>query len=89
MFSRIFGIFRRRDLDCGQVRELASAYLDDEVGGQVRGRIAAHLGRCSLCKAFVDTLRATVSLLGSFERAEPPPSLSSTVRARIRREAGA
>ena len=85
---RLFGIFRRRELDCGQVRGLASDYLDGEVGGSVRRRIAAHLERCGLCKAFVETLRATVGLLGSFDRADAPASLKGVVRERIRREAG-
>ena len=83
---RLFGIFRRRDLDCGEVRDLASDYLDDEVGGSVRGRIAAHLGQCGLCRAFVETLKATISLLGSFEREQAPPLLQGYVRDRIRRE---
>ena len=84
---RIFGrLLGRRDLDCGEVRDLASDYLDDEVDGSVRGRIAAHLGQCGVCQAFVDTLRATISLLGSFERESAPPTLQGYVRDRIRRE---
>ena len=86
---RLFDIFRRRDLDCGEVRDLASDYLEDDVDGSVRGRIAIHLGQCSVCKAFVETLRATISLLGSFEREEAAPSLQGYVRDRIRRETGA
>ena len=91
---RLFGILERlgipgrRDLDCGEVRDLASDYLDGEVGRSLRGRVVAHLERCGLCMAFVETLRATVSLLGSLERAEPPQSLKGAVRARIRREGG-
>ena len=78
---RLFGILERlgipgrRDLDCGEVRDLASDYLDGDVDGSLRGRIVAHLERCGLCRAFVESLRATVSLLGSLERAEPPQSL--------------
>ena len=70
------------------MRDLASDYLDDEVGGSVRGRIAAHLSQCGLCKAFMDTLRATIDLLGSLEQQQAPPSLRGYVRDRIRREAG-
>ena len=68
------------------MRDLASDYLDDEVGGSVRGRIAAHLGQCGLCRAFVETLKATISLLGSYEREQAPPLLQGYVRDRIRRE---
>ena len=85
---RLFGLFRRPELDCGEVRDLASDYLDNEVGGSLRRRIAAHLGQCGLCQAFVDTLKATISLLGSFEPEKAPPSLQGYVHDRIRREAG-
>ena len=83
---RLFRILRRRDLDCGEVRDLASDYLDGEAGRSVRGRIVAHLDQCGLCKAFMETLRATVTLLGSFERQQAPPSLHGYVRDRIQRE---
>ena len=86
---RLFGLFRRRELDCGEVRDLASDYLDDEVDRSVRSKIAAHLGQCGLCQAFVETLRATISLLGSFEPEKAPPSLQGYVHDRIRRETGA
>ena len=86
---RLFRIFGRRELDCGEVRNLASDYLDDEVDGSVRGKIASHLRQCGVCKAFVETLRATISLLGSFEREQAPPSLQGYVRDRVQRETGA
>ena len=85
---RLFRIFGRRDLDCGEVRDLSSDYLDDEVDGSVRGKIAAHLGQCGLCMAFIETMRATISLLGSLERQQARPSLRGNVRDRIRRETG-
>ena len=76
-------------MDCGEVRDLASDYLDDEVDVSLRGRIAAHLGQCGLCAAFIETLRATISLLGSFEPEKAPSSLQGYVHDRIRRETGA
>ena len=85
---RLFRIFGRRDLDCGEVRDLSSDYIDGEVGRSVRGRIAAHLGQCGPCKAFVETLRATISLLGSFEQHQAPTTLQGYVRDRIQRETG-
>ncbi len=83
---RLFGLFGRRELDCGEVRDLASDYLDDEVDRSVRSKIASHLGQCSVCTAFVETLKATIGLLGSFEREQAPPSLRGYVRNRIQRE---
>ena len=89
MLSRIFRLFGRRDrgLDCDRVRDMASDYLDGESDEQDRSRISAHLDRCSLCRAFVNTLRATVALMGSFTKAKPPPLLKDSIHARIRREA--
>ena len=84
----LFRLFKRRDLDCTEVREFSSDYLDDEVKESVRARIAAHLGQCGPCRAFVETLKATIALLGSFEPQQAPPSLRGYVRDRIQREAG-
>ena len=85
---RLFRLFRRRDLDCTEVREFSSDYLDGEVKESVRVRIAAHLGQCGPCRAFVETLKATIALLGSFEPQQAPPTLQGYVRDRIQREAG-
>ena len=77
---RIFDLFKRRELDCQEVREASSGFIDGEVGYRMRARIASHLKRCEHCKAFISTLRATVNLL----RSAPTPELPVGFKQRIR-----
>jgi anti-sigma factor RsiW len=61
------------------LREL-SAYIDDELSGDICLEIRRHLGACPNCEDFVASLRQTVSLC----RHSPAPSLSSADRALMR-----
>jgi anti-sigma factor RsiW len=61
------------------LREL-SAYIDDELSGDICLEIRRHLGACPNCEDFVASLRQTVSLC----RHSPAPALSSSDRARMR-----
>ena len=61
------------------LREL-SAYIDDELSGDICQEIRRHLGACPNCEDFVASLRQTVSLC----RHSPAPALSSADRAFMR-----
>jgi anti-sigma factor RsiW len=61
------------------LREL-SAYIDDELSGDICREIRRHLGACPNCEDFVASLRDTVLLC----RHSPAPALSSADRARMR-----
>ena len=61
------------------LREL-SAFIDDELSGDICGEIRRHLGACPRCEEFMTSLRQTVSLC----RQSPSPALSSDERARMR-----
>ena len=73
MVSRISRLFRRGsdEVDCDHVRNLSSDYIDNGLDPEERNRVRAHLKWCGMCLAFINTLRATVSLLRS---SEPPKS---------------
>lgn len=75
---------RRRNLDCNQVVDLSSAYLEDEVSGSLRTRLQDHLQRCAPCRAFMDTLRSTLNALRSLPREEPPEDLEESIKQRLR-----
>ena len=87
--SRFKKLFGRNDdesehgLDCSHVRELSSDYIDEELDPEYRERVKAHLEWCKLCRAFINTLRATVGLLSSSEPPQPPPSLKERIRASL------
>jgi len=61
------------------LREL-SAYIDDELSGDICQEIRRHLGACPNCEIFVASLRQTVSLC----RHSQAPALSSADRAQMR-----
>lgn len=63
------------------LREL-SAYIDDELSGDICLEIRRHLGACPNCEDFVTSLRQTVSLC----RHKPAPALSPADRARLREQ---
>ncbi len=61
------------------LREL-SAYIDDELSGDIFQEIRRHLGSCPNCENFVASLRQTVSLC----RHSQASALSSVDRAHMR-----
>lgn len=63
----------------GILRQL-SAYIDDELAGDICHEIRRHLGACPNCEIFVSSLRQTVSLC----RQSPVPSLSTVDRSLMR-----
>lgn len=65
---------------CLNILRQLSAYIDDEVTGDICQEIRRHLGACPNCEIFVSSLRQTVSLC----RHRPAPSLSSADRSVMR-----
>lgn len=63
------------------LREL-SAYIDDELPGDICQEIRRHLGACPKCEDFVASLRQTVSLC----RHSPASALTPADRALMRRK---
>jgi len=67
---------------CIKVLRRLSAYLDEDLSVSICEEIRKHLGACPNCEVFVTSLRETISLC----RCADIPSLSPSVKARIRRE---
>ncbi len=84
--SRLFSIFGGGEADCAEVRAASSDYIDEDVGKRQRDRIASHLERCAPCRAFINTMRATVDLLKSAFESEPPEGFRQRVKERIAEE---
>ena len=82
MISRIVSRLLRRDNepDCEEVRGLSSDYIDGDLDQPHAVRIGFHLDKCGPCRAFMNTLRATVALLRSTSAKKAPPGFSAKVR---------
>jgi hypothetical protein len=88
MVSRLKGIFRRRQphSGCREVHKLSSDYIDEELDQPTTENLKAHLNRCGPCNSFINTLKATVSLLRSTPRREAPGDFKERIRQRMREE---
>ena len=79
-------IFNRGEPDCQEVRELGSDFLEEGLSRQKRSAIQAHLDKCGPCRAFVETLSATIGLLARLPQTSPPQSFKHDILERIRQE---
>ena len=68
--------------NCVKILERLSAFLDDELSGDVCQEVRRHLGDCPHCEIFLDSLRHTVQLC----QHRMPPSLTAKDRADLRRQ---
>lgn len=67
---------------CLKVLRRLSAYLDDELPGDLCREIRRHMGACPNCEVFLASLRETIRLC----RHTAPRPLSSAAKARLRRQ---
>jgi anti-sigma factor RsiW len=53
------------DLNCDELVELVTDYLDGALDGDSERRVADHLSGCDGCTTYVDQIRQTITVLGS------------------------
>lgn len=66
-------------MNCRQLVELVTAYLDDRLPGDQRAAFEEHLRLCPGCDRYLMQFRTTVSLLGEL----PQESISPAARTRL------
>jgi anti-sigma factor RsiW len=72
---------------CAETSARLSAYLEGELRGFRRFRVAGHLARCERCRAVLASLTRTVEQLRGLGREEPETeSVADAVVERIRQE---
>ena len=67
------------DLDCNELVELVTAYLDRGLDAETQQRVVDHLAVCDGCDQYVDQFRATIRVLGEL----PAEQLSDDARAEL------
>ena len=67
---------------CVKILRRLSAYLDDELSGNICQEVRRHLELCPKCELFLHSLKQTVSLCRGLD-AKP---LSPPLKARLRQE---
>ena len=78
-------VFHPNEVDCIDMRQLSSDYLEESLPPKKAAAVQTHLGNCGPCRAFVDTLASTIGILRRFPGANPPDSLKQSVMDKIRR----
>jgi predicted anti-sigma-YlaC factor YlaD len=58
---------RRRMLQCREVVELVTAYLEGALSETEEVRFEEHLAMCDGCAAYLDQMRRTVALVGRLD----------------------
>ncbi len=70
--------------DCKTCRAALPDLLLDPVYATAHGDVAGHLEACTECKAELENLRATMSLMDEWTAPEPSPYFDSRLQVRLR-----
>lgn len=73
-------------IDCKHVWEHISAYIEGEVGAELRAEIDRHLETCEVCSAVLDSTRNVVVLLADDRVFELPAGFSKRLHERLDEE---
>jgi anti-sigma factor RsiW len=66
-------------MDCQDLVELVTAYLEDDMDPDARARFETHLGECAGCATYLEQMEQTVHTLGTL----PPEELDPALRDRL------
>ena len=73
-------------MECSDIRERLSAFLEGIASPEEKRLIEQHLPSCQPCSTVLEDLRKTVGLVKELEEVEPPPWLKEKVMSRVRAE---
>lgn len=61
------------EMQCRELVELVTAYLDGSLSRRDRRRFEAHIGGCDHCTTYVRQMRETIRLTGRLTERDIPP----------------
>jgi anti-sigma factor RsiW len=61
-------------MDCSELVELVTAYLDDALDAETRARFDAHLMECDGCSNYLEQFRSTMRTVGKISDDELDPA---------------
>lgn len=76
----------RRDHVCVELAERVSEYLDGELPPELKLAMEEHVGICSSCEKFVDSLRRTRDLVHLLPAVELPPERLKALSESVKRQ---
>ena len=75
-------------MDCKDLVELVTAYLEGDLSPEDRARADEHLARCDGCSRYLDQMRETIRLTGTLEPEQIPAEQRSALLVAFRDWAG-
>lgn len=72
------------EMNCDELVELVSGYLDDELDARHRARFDAHLLDCEGCRNYLEQFRETVRALGRVAGSELDPAFRDKLLTALR-----
>ena len=72
-------------MECNELIEQLSEYLDPEVRAQLCREIEEHLARCHNCSLYVDTVKKTIVIAQQGPTPAPPIYLNDRLQAALMR----
>jgi anti-sigma factor RsiW len=72
------------DLQCQELVELVTDYLEDRLPRTIRVRFEAHVAQCSGCHTYLDQMRQTIRALGRLPTESIQPEARDTLLAVFR-----
>jgi hypothetical protein len=73
-------------MECRDLQERLSAYLEGDASPEENRLIEGHLPSCQECRTALEELRKTLELVQGLEEVEPPPYFTEQVMSRVREE---
>ncbi len=73
-------------MECSNIKNRLSAYLEGEVSADEKTLIEEHLNSCAGCSADLADLKKTIEYVKEIEEVEPPVWMAQKIMARIRDE---
>jgi anti-sigma factor RsiW len=77
--------YRPRRFTCQEVVDLVTDYLEGSLSRWDRRKFEAHLSGCDHCSEFLQQMRTTIALTGSFEDDDLSPVLQGELITLFRR----
>jgi anti-sigma factor RsiW len=71
-------------MNCNELVELVTDYLEGRLPAADRERFEAHLAECDACVTYVDQIRASIALLGTLSEDALPPGAADALLAEFR-----
>ncbi len=73
-------------MECSDIREKLSSYLDGALSPEERSKIEDHLKSCAGCSAQLADLRRTIEHIKGLEEIEPPAWMTQKIMAKVHEE---